>query len=43
MEDKLSRLSNLNEKSSDLLKLTNREIHTKEHDLEIQKFMEKKN
>jgi hypothetical protein len=42
MEDKLVRLSKLNEKSSDLLKLTNCEIHTKEHDLEIQKFMEKK-
>ena len=42
MEDKLVRLSKLNEKSSDLLKLTNREIHTKEYDLEIQKFMEKK-
>ena len=43
MADKLSRLSKLNEKSSDLLKLKYSEIHTKEHDLEIQKFMEKKN
>jgi hypothetical protein len=43
MEDKLIRLSKSNEKSSDLLKLKNREIHTKEHDLEIQKFMETKN
>ena len=42
MADKLSRLSKLNEKSSDLLKLKYSEIHTKEHDLEIQKFMEKK-
>lgn len=42
MEDKLSRLSKSNERSSDLLKLKNN-IHTKEHDLEIQKFMETKN
>jgi hypothetical protein len=43
MEDKLSRLSKSNEKSSDLLKLKNSEIHTKEHQLEIKKFMETKN
>ena len=42
MEDKLKYLLNLNKKSSDLLKLKNRKIHTKEHQLEIQKFMETK-
>lgn len=42
MEDKLVRLSKLNEKSSDLLKLKKHQNHTKEPDLEIQKFMETK-
>ena len=42
MEDKLVRLSKLNEKSSDLPKLKKHQNHTKEHDLEIQKFMETK-
>jgi len=43
MEDKLSRLSKSNERSSDLLKLKKNHIHTKEHKLEIQKFIETKN
>jgi hypothetical protein len=43
MEDKLSRLSRLNEKSSNLIKLKKNHINIKENDLEIQKFMETKN
>lgn len=43
MEDKLSRLSRLNEKSSNLIKLKKNHINIKENELEIQKFMEAKN
>ena len=43
MTDKSNFLSKSDEVSSDISKLINSHIHTKEHNLEIHKFMETKN